>query len=334
MSRKPSQNTADQIEELDDDDFSTEELETYCPQKEEEELEADEDVYKILEYIDLDWPAQSIAINGSKIYLGTNPDLDTKNNHREINLVETTICNNTCTDIKFNKRPINQYINKIRFENFIFAISDDTLAVYDISLTLYRQVRGNYGYALHVDSERVYAGTSDGFVEIYDHELNFVSKMKIHEKPIDAICVSNKIIFTGSQDHTAKLTDLSGNNVRTIKNPCDVNCLDVFDQKMVFGDDNGILHIMDSRRDDIEEISWHKTPISALKWMDADVFASGSDEQLCIWDTSLEEEWDYHKYLLFVHQGQRFYKDCAFIDGKIITASQDGLCIFKPISFD
>lgn len=152
--------------------------------------------------------------------------------------------------------------------------------------------------------------------------------------------VPNGIIATGSLDHNVRLYSTEGNLIGLIYNDSEINSLDIRKGHLVFGDDNGLLHLVDLRAGKLKHIKWHKSAISFVRWKDDDVFLSGSDEQVCIWDKSIVDENDDEedpnsripKNLMFVHQGQSFYKDCAFCGNAIILTSHGGLCIFEQNS--
>ncbi len=308
-----------------------EKFEIYVPDGLRDDLVVDESAYVLLKYINPEWPAQSITVSGSKLYMGTNPESSYKDNTK---ILMIDLCSLDYSDLKFREVYISFFINKIvSTEDFLVAISDDYLIVLNKNLTLRHKIKGKFGYGLYVAENEIFVGCKDGRVEIYDSELNLKKSLDIHKKSVETICIKKGVIYTGSSDWTLKLTDLSGKNIQTISNNNDVNSLDVNDNGIIiFGDDNGYVHIINLEK--LEEvITWHKTPISSVKWKDNDIFVSASDEQVCVWDISLCDNSNYHKYLLFVHQGQQYYKDIAFDGNKIITTSEDGICVFTPISF-
>lgn len=323
--------TASKNEEPRDEDYSSEDIETHRPNANEEPLEVDDRAYLLLEYINLEWPAQSIALSDSKLYFGTNPSAGSGDSAE---LIEINLKDADYSDLKYRDKKISRFINKIRIGEMIYGLSDGHLTAFDSDFREIAEIKDRFGYGLCVTSDRVFAGTADGRLCVYDRSLRPLQSLALHRGSIETIAVENGIIFTGSTDHTIKWTDTNGQEIKSADNGSDVNCLDVYGTKLVYGDDNGRITLLDTRGGEVETISWHSTPISMLRWRDSEVFASGSDEQLCLWDTSLEEEWDYHKYLLFVHQGQRCYKDCCFDENRVISTSQDGICVFTPVSFD
>lgn len=103
----------------------------------------------------------------------------------------------------------------------------------------------------------------------------------------------------------------------------------------------------------VANYSWHKAPITSVEWHPTDnsVFAaSGADDQLTLWDLSVELDEDEAPHtaidangnplqlppqLLFVHQGQKDTKELHWhpqIPGMIISTASDSFNVFKTIS--
>lgn len=317
-------------EQTEEDTFSSD-VETYRPTgTEDRQLEFDEDAYTLMEYIDLEWPAQSIDVRGSKVFLGTVPDMDSRATPDMVRIdIDTDF-----TRLNYKKSRIDRCINRLRIGRHIFALSDSHLTKYDMDMSPVCEVGGSYSFALYVTDTHVFAGSVDGFVECYDSDLNRVARFRAHEQSIETIAFEDGVIFTGSTDHTVRMFGMDGSLVEELANGSEVNCLDVRDGRLVFGDDDGLLHMYNMHTRTREAVRWHASPISLVRWRDGDIFASGSDEQVCLWDVSLEadQESEFPQYLLFVHQGQRLYKDCSFDGGRVVVTAEDGLCVFEPIS--
>jgi len=330
MSRK--RESCSKNEELEDEDFSSEDIQVYCPEVEDTNLEVDEEAYCLLEYINLEWPAQSIGIRKDHLYLGTNPDTSNGiRNNKE--LIEIRLKNMDFTHLKHYERVVGQFINKIAVLDKIYAISDDLVCVYGMDLRLIHKAKDVFSYGLHVTDKNVLAGTVNGELLIYDLKLNLVNRFKIHKGEINAIVAEDDLIYTAGSDNFVRIVDFMGSVRRELENDSEVNAMDIKNGKLIYGDENGLLHLYDAKLDTNEAINWHKTPISVVRWRNEEMFASGSDEQVCIWDITLSDDWEFSKYLLFVHQGQEYYKDIGFYEDKVITTALDGLCIFTPISF-
>ncbi|KAI5121144.1 hypothetical protein M0805_007142 [Coniferiporia weirii] len=101
----------------------------------------------------------------------------------------------------------------------------------------------------------------------------------------------------------------------------------------------------------VASFTWHKAPITAIEWHpseDSIFAASGADDQLTLWDLSVEQDDDESgaamedgtqenvpSQLLFVHQGQKDVKEVHWhpqIPGAVISTALDGFNIFKTIS--
>jgi len=300
----------------------------------------EEEAYHVLEYISLDWPAQSIDIaKGFTIILGTNP-MGQRPGMVSIDLYPTHGLSKP-DKMKISKKNVDESYNKVRVNGeTVYCLSDDKLVLYNLEFEeIYRRdFNENLGYGLCFSKHGCIIGTGEGEVSINDWGYKEIGRMKIHEGSIEGLCNHENILFSGSCDYSIAMTDIRTEERIFQKKFCsDINVIDFNgDDILAFGDDKGIIRIMDIRNYSIEEINRHKSPVSCLKWRDQEIFASGSDEQLCIWDTTLDPN-EEEGYLLFVHQGQKFYKDVTFCRGDndyVVTTSIDGLCVFRPISFD
>lgn len=101
----------------------------------------------------------------------------------------------------------------------------------------------------------------------------------------------------------------------------------------------------------VASFNWHRAPITSIEWHpteDSIFAASGSDDQVTLWDLAVELDDDemtdsagapneHHipPQLLFVHQGQKDVKEVHWhpqIPGAVISTALDGFNIFKTIS--
>ncbi|CAB1115020.1 unnamed protein product [Ectocarpus sp. CCAP 1310/34] len=125
------------------------------------------------------------------------------------------------------------------------------------------------------------------------------------------------------------------------------------------GSDDGSFKIWDLRAfgsgEPVAQFRWHKAPITSIEWHPTDesmLAVSGADNQLTVWDLSVEADdeaaagmagaggggaagglKDLPPQLLFIHQGQTDIKELHFhpqIPGVIMSTAADGFNIFKP----
>ncbi|KAF8323240.1 WD40 repeat-like protein [Clavulina sp. PMI_390] len=110
----------------------------------------------------------------------------------------------------------------------------------------------------------------------------------------------------------------------------------------------------------VASFSWHSAPITSIEWHpteDSVFVASGADDQVTLWDLSVEQDddetgggqmegietangarktvGDVPPQLLFVHQGQHDVKEVHWhpqIPGAVVSTAADGFNIFKTIS--
>lgn len=131
------------------------------------------------------------------------------------------------------------------------------------------------------------------------------------------------------------------------------------DYLLLSGGDEGALKVWDLRHfksntaggapapSPVANFNWHKGPISSVEWHpteDSIFAASGRDNQITLWDLSVEEDdeeiqgqglKDVPPQLLFCHHGITDCKELHWhpqIPGLITSTSLDGFNIFKTIS--
>lgn len=347
------------------------------PEMADTQMEVEEEAYTLLEHISLEWPSQTVDSKDSSVFLATNPqETDTasadthngkKTNKNAPTLLSLDLSKIASQQLKDTTTPSIHSLNRIRLsKTHVFALSDTHLCLFSAApLKFIKKIEIAASYGLAVSQTHVYVGCRNGSVAVLDHNLGGLKMIPLHTGSVESIALtSDGWLLTGSTDGTAKVSESSGRVLAVLEAGAEVNAVDVRGNVAVVGDDTGVLRLW-RFRDTIarrsaeapaevvalptesEAIAWHKTPISMVRWRDDDVFVSCSDEQVCVWDISLEELVDEEtsdaakavassvpKYLLFVHQGQQFYKDCCFFGNRVAVTSRDGLCVFSPLCFE
>lgn len=99
----------------------------------------------------------------------------------------------------------------------------------------------------------------------------------------------------------------------------------------------------------VASFKWHNAPITSIEWHPTEesvLAVSGADDQLSMWDLSVEPDTEEEgrltsngievpPQLLFVHQGQNDIKELHWhkqIPGCLLSTSNSGFNIFKTIS--
>jgi len=122
------------------------------------------------------------------------------------------------------------------------------------------------------------------------------------------------------------------------------------DPFLVSGGDDGVVKVWDLRQiknnTPVATFKHHSAPITSVEWhpTDSSVFtASGSDNQITIWDLAVERDSenvdpslkDIPPQLLFIHMGQTDIKElhwCKKMPGVIISTAASGFNVFRTIS--
>ncbi|ETW05081.1 hypothetical protein H310_04109 [Aphanomyces invadans] len=119
---------------------------------------------------------------------------------------------------------------------------------------------------------------------------------------------------------------------------------------MASGSDDGSFKIWDFRKfqsdSPVAHFRYHTAPVTSIEWHPTDesmLAVSGADNQISIWDMSVEEDaeaanattakLDVPPQLLFIHQGQTDIKELHFhpqCPGLLVSTAADGFNVFKP----
>ena len=337
--------------------FSSEDIE-YEPQLNDKDLVCNDFAYKYLDYLDVEWPSQSICVMNARLFFSSFNETNIEKNIG--NIYSISLDDFISRSLKnIRTIPIQFYINRFRSINEqVFFISDNILGKINEKYQFtYITVSFDLSFGFYLCDQYIYIGTKDGALCIYDHDLNFISQYKIHLNSIETITIFNNVIYTASADKTIKKTIINNDNFLSeiiYEGIAEINSIDIQNNILIFGDDNGMIGIINN--DNLYKIcNWHKSSIEMVHIKNDDelVFGACSQEQVTVWDLTLENnsniiidsslslkivqneiEINKKDFLLFVHQGQQFYKDIVFYNNKTITTSINGICLFQPISFD
>ncbi|KAI8813638.1 WD40-repeat-containing domain protein [Cladochytrium replicatum] len=176
---------------------------------------------------------------------------------------------------------------------------------------------------------------------------------------------------SASSDQTIRVWDLRQSRKKgpmlTVKaHDSDVNVLSwnrTNQQLLASGSDSGVFSIWDLRvlasaKDPTQiapaaSFEWHTKPITSIEWAPHDVSVlavSGADDQLTLWDLSLERDAEEQgtmltgaddvevkvpAQLLFIHQGQKQIKEAHWhrqIPGMLVSTAETGFNLFKTIN--
>lgn len=172
-----------------------------------------------------------------------------------------------------------------------------------------------------------------------------------------------------SADRSIRVWDVRVKNRRSVISVENAHAQDVnviswnrgTDYLLVSGGDEGALKVWDLRHfkpnsstapSAVAHFDWHKAPISSVEWHpteDSIFAASGRDDQVTLWDLSVEHDDDEQAaagvgvqglkdvppQLLFCHHGLTDCKELHWhpqIPGMLATTSLDGFNLFKTIS--
>jgi hypothetical protein len=320
------------------------------------EMELGADIYEALEYIPLDWPSRCVEIVSGqdcrkeadlskiKVLVGTCPAEREELGQGSVSprLVEIDLGGSRglreIGKASFRRKSVCEEINRIHsVGEKIYTVGDTCVNLYSRDLEKKASVKGDFGYGICATGSSVLCGTK-GFLGMYSLGLEkSLGTIDCRAEEIHAICLydENTACVAGKG---VWLVDLRSGDKKLLfsSEQFDVNATGTNGGPIVLsGDDAGEVRLTDVRGGDqehVEKIRFHRSPISHVEFCGPEIFGSSSDCEVCLWDTSFTEEWEYHKYLSFVHQGQNFYKQFRFIDEHtVVTTSLDGLCIFRPV---
>jgi len=182
-----------------------------------------------------------------------------------------------------------------------------------------------------------------------------------HEDSVEDIQWSpneNNVFSSCSVDKTIRIWDARAVGSKACMITCKAHDTDVNviswnrnEPFIVSGSDDGVIKVWDLRQiqkgNAVAKFKHHTAPITSVEWntRDSSVFAAtGSDDQLTLWDLAVERDDDDDKngklkdlppQLLFIHMGQNDIKELHWhpqLPGVILSTAANGLNVFKTIS--
>jgi len=243
----------------------------------------------------------------------------------------------------------------------------------NISVNSFKRKLDGFGldWSVH-DDFLLAAGGNDKILEIYAPKDEMCSEfvvrntiVKAHDDAIEDIAWSpfdRGVLATCSIDRSIRIWDekvkgaaitipkAHASDVNVISfNPHNIGKKDVKVKNVLLasGGDDGAVKVWDIRRPNnplIDNIEWHKGPITSLSWDpydDSQLAVSSEDNSLSIWDFSVEPDDQYlfdnknkqiPQQLVFLHQGQENIKDLKFhplYKNFIVSTAQNGINVFK-----
>jgi len=209
----------------------------------------------------------------------------------------------------------------------------------------------------------VWADTASGLYKSQDMAAAGVN-YKGHTSSVEDIQWSPTeptVFASASSDKTIRVWDIRGRTGPQITIDAHLDDINVISWNrnvsylLASGCDDGSFKVWDLRTIKsglpMANFTYHKMPITSIEWAYHDesmLCVSGADDQVTIWDLSVEADAEeggsgegvvsgdlsiYPPQLLFIHQGQSNVKEVHFhpqIPGVILTTAEDGFNVFKP----
>ncbi|KAI9028107.1 WD40-repeat-containing domain protein [Phycomyces nitens] len=230
------------------------------------------------------------------------------------------------------------------------------------------------GYALDwspLDTGRLLSGDNNGLIyhtTVTGSGCNTDSvAFREHKSSVEDLqwSPSERNVFAScSSDQTVKIWDTRNKKRSAVSiraSNSDVNVI-TWNKKASYllasGHDDGVFSVWDLRMfkggpgagpSPVATFKWHTAPITSIEWHPTEesvLAVSGDDDQLTLWDLSVEPDTEEEgrltsngveipPQLLFVHQGQSQIKELHWhrqIPGCVLSTSNSGFNIFKTIS--
>lgn len=335
-----------------------EEKSIYVPTKDQDDLVCNEKAYKQIFTLNLELPSQSICVYNKNIIFCRMADMSYQNSVLSIIPIEDFASEKIDAMSEFK---VDFYVMRISvFNDYLVLLGDTELALFKNNKVWKFCNKQNYSFGCGLtinnnNNNNILVGTEDGNILSLDEKLEVKEIQNAHTGRIDSIKTFDGNIFSASSDGT-----ISRNAILLFKNDVDVNGIDICQNILVFGDENGTIGILNGTKC-YKIVGWHKSAIENIKFNctannNELVFCACSEEQVSIWNLSFENSANIvfdsnieltkisntiteiieitspDEFISFVHQGHKFYKDFDFEGNIIFTTAEQGLCMFEPIS--
>lgn len=134
----------------------------------------------------------------------------------------------------------------------------------------------------------IITGSDDKSIKIFDLKNGQMIRELLGHKSLilDLKVDNNDIIYSSSNDGTIKVWNKTGECIKTIVNMKPVNCIELWDGKLISGDENGEIIIWNKETGtQIKKIKAHTYPIFCLKFFDTNRLLTGSsDNKIKFWN--------------------------------------------------
>jgi myosin-heavy-chain kinase len=147
-------------------------------------------------------------------------------------------------------------------------------------------VRGTQAECVCADDKFVYTGSGDGSISIWDPvELKHVSNMKAHSKAVKSVILREHTLFSAGADAVIKEWDLASQKViNEAKDKGEVNAIFLSDNLLFSGSNDKTVKIYDSRSYTCTAtLSSHTRAVKCLYVLGNYLFSGSNDQQVLVW---------------------------------------------------
>eukprot|EP00835_Amoeboradix_gromovi_P004418 NODE_343_length_10566_cov_0.542371.p3 type:complete len:375 gc:universal NODE_343_length_10566_cov_0.542371:6167-5043(-) len=349
---------------------SDSENEMYVPNSKDKELNVDMDVYDVFYELNTPWPCLTFAIQQSK---------NEKKYPWDMELIAGASSSEKLSDIyqiklsqifevpeedepftepvyECNTSKVNGDITRIKLSSDLtgvlakqFEIKSQNKSIFTMDVT--------EGYGLEYIKNDWLIGSNTGLLKHVQYTKSGYLQRDIANtvssiEDIKASPNEDTVFATAQGQGHFNIWDTRLNEAGLSNHiaSCDINVIDWNKSAslMLMGLDDGSVDIYDLRclEESLAHYEWHKSPINAVEWhpLDSTTFAACSDEQVTVWDCSVEEgdqqivseSVEVPPQLMFIHQGQECIRDIHWHNtyGCLISSALSGFNVFKTFNME